>query len=510
MKDLKLELINPFSALPSWMGFEYQAHIAINTLLLKIKENFKNIEEYILEIEGAEDFSIKKGNKYTSLHQVKYTDPNHSTSSKDKVAFILSLLQYDADGYYHYPEKFSIKKNFVSKSIIEIEKLINECKKEIVKSEDEIEEKNWDKYIIINFIRKDKKKASLYGMIKYQLEKEKLSITFENTKKIVGNIQKALENYKSKLHNNSNKIYEDSKFIFEPNKQFDDIESCKIDSKKIIELLIQKNIPKFSLIINDKRLEVIYNHIINKLHEELIFAEKEKKQSAKIHFINVWGIINTDYTQEQIDTDYTYYEIWGFITHSLDMYIKRTCEKRCNQCNEDKTCNLFYVFNRIEKECSINKKKLQDFIRKLFLSIPNNQNRPDINLVKRLFIDIIKKIPSLKYGSNKLILSRKEDKIYRLTIDGNGELDDFLEKINCNHNKEKDRLLLYEADVLITDQLEYENVKLENNIMTIGNNEFTDVASITSDSIEKHRIDTNRTKIIELINRRTAERRLNF
>jgi hypothetical protein len=181
----------------------------------------------------------------------------------------------------------------------------------------------------------------------------------------------------------------------------------------------------------------------------------------------------------------------------------------CNKCNENKTCNLFGVFNKIEKECSVNKNKLHDFIRKLFLSIPNNQNRPDFYLIKRLFVDTIKKISSLKYGTNKLILTRKEDKIYRLTIDGNGELDDFLEKINCNHSKEKDRLLLYEADVLITDQLEHENIKLENNIMTIGNNEFTDVASITSDSIEKHRIDTNRTKIIELISRRTAERRLN-
>ena len=59
-------LISPFSAIPSWEGYEYQGHIAILVVLQKIKSLLISsiditANKFVLEIEGAEDFSIKDG-----------------------------------------------------------------------------------------------------------------------------------------------------------------------------------------------------------------------------------------------------------------------------------------------------------------------------------------------------------------------------------------------------------------------------------------------------------------
>lgn len=58
-------LVSPFSAISSWEGYEYQGHIALFVVLQKIKELIASdrdaIDNMILEIEGAEDFSIIDG-----------------------------------------------------------------------------------------------------------------------------------------------------------------------------------------------------------------------------------------------------------------------------------------------------------------------------------------------------------------------------------------------------------------------------------------------------------------
>ena len=66
-------LIRPFSAMASWQGYEYQAHVAIYVVLKKIEETLTmkmTVDSLLLEIEGAEDFSIKNNDQYISLHQV--------------------------------------------------------------------------------------------------------------------------------------------------------------------------------------------------------------------------------------------------------------------------------------------------------------------------------------------------------------------------------------------------------------------------------------------------------
>lgn len=73
------------SAIPSWSGYIYQGKIAIYEALrvirkqLSIDVNF-DFSDYMLEVEWQEDFSIKIGQKYKSIHQVKaYNDGTSPT-----------------------------------------------------------------------------------------------------------------------------------------------------------------------------------------------------------------------------------------------------------------------------------------------------------------------------------------------------------------------------------------------------------------------------------------------
>ena len=98
-------IIAPISAIPSWEGFEYQRHISLYVALKHIWheleiDNEEEINLYKLGIEGEEDFSIIKNDKYISLHQVK--EGSVRLDNNDKACFILSVLQYDAENAYFH------------------------------------------------------------------------------------------------------------------------------------------------------------------------------------------------------------------------------------------------------------------------------------------------------------------------------------------------------------------------------------------------------------------------
>lgn len=67
-------------ATPTWNGFNYQGKIALLVVLdklIELKKNGDSIDDYNLELEWLEDFSIKRNNEYISIHQVKnYGDKN--------------------------------------------------------------------------------------------------------------------------------------------------------------------------------------------------------------------------------------------------------------------------------------------------------------------------------------------------------------------------------------------------------------------------------------------------
>ena len=71
--------------------------------------------------------------------------------------------------------------------------------------------------------------------------------------------------------------------------------------------------------------------------------------------------------------------------------------------------------------------------------------------------------------------------------------------------KESDRSLLYECDVLITDRLSEESLFFNGgDISVLTEKELKEISGITSSTIEKMKNDCNRPKVIRLIDRNKA------
>ncbi|WP_283183078.1 ABC-three component system protein [Pseudomonas svalbardensis] len=87
-------------ATPSWNGFNYQGKVGLYVALslihkelgqkLDLDDMTSFMSDYSLEYEWIEDFSIKKGDEYISLHQVKHYKDSRFGSYKDAIDTILT------------------------------------------------------------------------------------------------------------------------------------------------------------------------------------------------------------------------------------------------------------------------------------------------------------------------------------------------------------------------------------------------------------------------------------
>lgn len=80
-------------ATPSWNGFSYQAKVGLYVVLLKmieIGDEPNVLDQYSIEYEWLEDFSIKRNEKYESIHQVKHYSNN---AYKDALEILSKKVQ---------------------------------------------------------------------------------------------------------------------------------------------------------------------------------------------------------------------------------------------------------------------------------------------------------------------------------------------------------------------------------------------------------------------------------
>ncbi|WP_342439123.1 ABC-three component system protein [Paenibacillus sp. FSL L8-0436] len=99
-----IQLTPYHSAIPSWSGFQYQGKVALNVVLdyiLKIEPS--EHENYRLELEWYEDFSIIKNDEYVSIHQVKSYKKKTLSEYKDALWNLLgkSVLKPGIESYLH-------------------------------------------------------------------------------------------------------------------------------------------------------------------------------------------------------------------------------------------------------------------------------------------------------------------------------------------------------------------------------------------------------------------------
>ena len=116
----------------------------------------------------------------------------------------------------------------------------------------------------------------------------------------------------------------------------------------------------------------------------------------------------------------------------------------------------------------------------------------------------------MNYNDSNIILAEKNEKFYRLTLDENEYIEDFTEQLLKELNSQNaDKFLIYESDVLITDRLnKSEYTYNQNNFNVMGTNELNEIEDITSDSIERQKINYNKPKVMRIISKDIAEREL--
>ncbi len=196
VKRINMLLIEPINAITSWEDYEYQGHIALYIALTNIYDllqSGESISGYDLQIEGEEDFSIRKNAKYISLHQVKAGAVD--LKQNDKFSFIIGLLQNKAKyGYFHVSKSKKIPLDFVSTTLTYINGLQEELSKTVILKKDVPATDKEDDYIVLDEVSKNHKKADAYSIIKFVSGNSKDIREIEET---VSEIDGALETYKA-------------------------------------------------------------------------------------------------------------------------------------------------------------------------------------------------------------------------------------------------------------------------------------------------------------------------
>ncbi len=520
-------IISPFSAIPSWEGFEYQGHIALYITVSSIWDlvrsgNINSINSYILSIEGAEDFSIIKDNCYLSMHQVK--EGNFTIESNDMFSFIISLLQYNATkGYYHINPSVKLPVGFIETTLNTIDNLFIEFEKEVITKEEfaaivtmkETKKKKKipknsseykslaSKYILINKITYNTEKGSHYKILNYVCKGNKSKT---NVKDCISQVKMELSTYKSKLAGKS-----DFDYFEEFNDKFIDSNSVIKSTCSIIGEMLKVVNPGGQIYYNDLYFRFVYDQMLLKMKESIRLANtKQDKNSCIIAFKTMYEIIIFNHKENSNTVEYQYYELFKLIIDEFNNYPntrRSLCSsENCNSCSDNNSCNLYSQIRLIE---CLDYEKIKDLLYKLLLRTPKN-NIPQSQLIRNLLFVLIKKIDTLKYFNNNVFLAEKSDKFYRLTLDENEYFDDFLEQIQKESEIfNVDKFLIYESDVLITDRLN-ENKFRYNQIgfNVIGENEFKDISEISTDSFERQKINFTKSKIMRIISKDKAEEEL--
>lgn len=496
-------LISPFSAIPSWEGFEYQGYCALYFALKKIYDLIENgnasrINDFKLGLEGEDDFSIIQNDEYLSLHQVKYG--SFTLENKDKLCFILSILQYKAKyAYFHISKRKKLSLDFIKTTQNLIDELLEELKKDI-KAKNEIDINEYDKYLLIEDITANKPKGSIYSIIKFVSKKP---IDKTNLLEAKINIEKELLCYKKELSTKNDKdLWIVNEEIFATTR---DVKSA---SYKLIEKILESQYPNRKMYLYNCEVKLICDQAFLFIKENVQDSNtKERKNNCKINFIDIYDKVVFDYKTDSYTVDFQYYKLLERIEDVFNKYPTSTnnnCEfDKCEDCVK---CNLY---EQIEKISQLSSEEQKDFLYKLLLKTPNH-DLPNDKLVNRLIITLLRKIDGLKLEASKAILMQSEGEIFRLTLDSSGEIYELCEQLNQEiHKPNSDKLLIYETDVLITDQLNEETfIHDGNKFNIIGEKELKDIAFISSDTIEKKKMNINKPKIMRIINRKDAEKEL--
>ena len=510
-------LIEPINAITSWENYEYQGHIALYIALKNIYDLLQkgiSISGYDLQIEGEEDFSIRKNNKYISIHQVKAGAVN--LEPNDKFSFIIGILQNKAKyGYFHVSKGKRVPSDFVSTTLTYIDVLQKELgKKVILKKDIPITDKE-DDYIILEKVSVNHKKADVYSIIKFVSGNSKDVTKIEAA---VNAIKNALELYKviiekriKTFKKGNPSLPEDEAYFWVYKEKYDNTKEIRLKAYGIIIDILKIKCPQYTFVDVDYAA-LVYDNLLLYMKERItdFYIEKNRRGKCILTFDEIVKKIEMDYHEKIDSVAYQYFQVLRSIRDAYAEYPSESwnncAESNCRDCSDSDVCNLFKQISILNGKPETDKNQI---IHNLLLKTPQvgkKNNLPQDSLVSHLFLNLLDEIKTLGLRKNNAYETIKDgNKTYRLTLDSSYDINEFQKNLRKELEKEADRSLLYECDVLITDRLCEENIFFNGgDVNVLTGNELSEISGITSSTIEKMKKDCNRPKVIRLVDRKTA------
>lgn len=510
-----MKMIEPISAITSWVDYDYQGHVALYFSLKLIYEKQlakESINDFSLQLEGEEDFSILEKNEFVSLHQVKAGKV--TLYDNDKFSFIVEILENKATkGYFHVSDLGRVPNDFVLKTKNYISLLKKQLARPVIEKEKIPTGKTEDDYIVVDKVSGNYKKSDVYSLIKYQTKGSKNVL---EVKKAVADINKELliheNNIDKQLVSEKTKnptIEEDNVFMEVYSERFNNATEIRNATYPIILRIISLAKPEFNVFADESYAKLVYDRLLLIMKERLndVYIAKKKYGRCLISFIEIMRVIETDY-HKQIETiEYQYYLALCAIRDEFDIYPQlNKCGSVCGECLTRLECNLFKQLNKLFER---NEADRRNVIRNLLLQTPKtgkSYDLPSSDLIEDLLLNVLQEINIMQLSDKDTFIAVKDGKkTYRLSLDGSRRVEKFLNKLQDEISVSESKSLLYECDAIITDRLSEKNLMIDgDNISVLSPIELEDIAGISSSSIEDIKNDCNKPKIIELIDKAGA------
>lgn len=333
---------NFHDATPTWNGFNYQGKVAIYVLLRELNnDNIDSYNNYFLELEWLEDFSIKKGDTYISIHQVKAYNKSNFSKYKDAIfSLIKKLIDYDLEikAYIHSWNNINNwnEENIKNKFNEGINSLIEKFETYT------INEKKLKKFVN-KFINKkqmtDIEKILKNEIIKYsddnKIRKLKEDNNLEQIKKIIKKIINIIEQKKISLYKNFTKDDNFKVVMNNLKSEIHEIEDINTLIKNEIEIYYKKQGNDHK--INAFNIEKVFENFLGKIDEHIIQRHKNFQQDEKlvISFSEINNILEEDL--EHPSKKYLLYHLKNIFNDTRNKYCNFHCQKlkvqeNCNYC----------------------------------------------------------------------------------------------------------------------------------------------------------------------------------
>jgi len=422
-----------YDATASWSGYTYQGKVAIYITLKKINylrslNHGKSIENYYLELEWMEDFSIlykidEGALMYESIHQVKARKNENISAYSTALIKLLQKIEADANiqnAFLHTMENVNCQNEWLDE--LEIVAVDDKEIKEWIANVDTLLEDIAKKGEFVNTFSKQRSDFSK------QFRRYSKKITLDNIDEILVNLKSELEITLDKIQRGFS-----SETLAKVNLySYDGQTYCPLDE---IDNLIKVEIINFwnastgaEWKIKDTDFQEIILRCLTGIIDSHIMRRHRNygsKHIEKLNFCEFEELLKSDAPIKRCK-EYYLYNIKEKLLEYCDEY-EKICYEDCRE-DDDSPCTLCHLNDFKHKVLAMNFDEIYELV------IVTN---PDIssNVDERGFIDYcgknryfnpfyngIKEIIQ-KYGEEKIPVSYidKDKKLYLLTtICGNG------------------------------------------------------------------------------------------